>query len=577
MIIDNGIPITNKTNIATKFNNYFISKTDELMSSYVVDETELHSYHSNESYQIIYPCEFPACTEDEVKLFIENLSNSKACDVYGISNYFVKLHKERLLTNITLLVNKSLSDGNFPLSLKMGVVNPVHKNGPKTDIQNYRPITILPILSKILEYALLRRLDDHMLKNQIIHKTQFGYTKNSNTECAVLHILNDIYKGVDNNQPTSLTCLDLSRAFDCVTHSILLNKLKKLKLPEKFLNILTSYLNDRQQIVRIDNFYSIIRKISFGLAQGGVLSGSLFNLYVNSVNICGIKSSIVMYCDDISIITSESDPWQLKRTLEEDLSKISLWLKFHYLFPNPKKTHYLMFHNKRRHEDFYDLTLNISFNGNIIQRLDCTKLLGVQIDETLSFTKHIYELQNKIVSFVFALKRIRPFIEENTAKILYFAYIQSRLNYMNTVWIAAPGYILDGLEIIQRKSLRIVFSKNWYCSGSELYSRDILPVTLMCKYSSAILTFKLIHGLYKINFSIQYVHNMHRYRTRNNDDLVVERTQTQLGSMNFFSRAFLQYNNLPTTVKSQISLGKFKSKLRDAIYEEVVMRYEMRV
>lgn len=263
----------------------------------------------------------------------------------------------------------------------------------------------------------------------------------------------------------------------------------------------------------------------------------------------------------------------LKRILENDLAKISTWLKFHFLFPNVNKTHYLLFHNKRRQEDFYELALNINFNGMIIQRVEHTKLLGLQIDETLSFAQHIYELQNKIVSFMFALKRIRAFINEKTARTLYFAYIQSRLNYMNTIWIAAPAYSLDSLEIIQRKSLRIVFRKNWYCSGSELYSLQILPVTSMCQYSAAILTFKLIRNLTKLNFNIHYFNDVHRYSTRNNQDILIPRTYTQLGSLNFFIRAFSQYNSLPNNIKTEISISKFKTKLREHTYERVMMRY----
>lgn len=307
LIVDNGIPITNKTNIATKFNNFFVSKTEELISSNTINEEGFHAFHSNEEYDIRHACEFPLCTEDEVKLIIDKLSNSKACDVYGVSNNLVKIHKNGLLTNLTSLINKTLQEGKFPDSLKMGVVNPVHKSGSKTNIANYRPITVLPIISKILEYVILRRLDDHLLNNQIISNTQFGYTKNSNTEIAVLHILNDVYKGVDNKQATALTCLDLSRAFDCVIHSILLNKLRKLKLPTMFHKLFVSYLENRQQVVKLDNIFSSIRKITYGLAQGGVLSGTLFNLYTNSINLCQLQSSITMYCDDISLVKILND------------------------------------------------------------------------------------------------------------------------------------------------------------------------------------------------------------------------------------------------------------------------------
>jgi hypothetical protein len=264
----------------------------------------------------------------------------------------------------------------------------------------------------------------------------------------------------------------------------------------------------------------------------------------------------------------------LKETLEADLAKISKWLNYHYLTPNVKKTHYLLFHNKRRHEDFYEHTLNIKFNTQIIERIECTKLLGILIDETLSFTQHIHEMQNKIVSFLFALKRIRPLISEHTAKTLYFAYIQSRLNYMSSIYIAAPAYSLNALEIIQRKALRTVFRKNWNCSGSELYSTQILPVTFLCQFTSSILAFKMNRNLAKLNIEVIYQNNVHRYPTRNNDNIVISRTQTHLGAQNFFIRSFSFLNNLPNNIKYQTSISKFKSKLRDHLYEIFMMRYD---
>ena len=132
---------------------------------------------------------------------------------------------------------------------------------------------------------------------------------------------------------------------------------------------------------------------------------------------------------------------------------------------------------------------------------------------------------------------------------------------------------MDSLEIIQRKSLRIVLRKDYYCSGSELYSIKILPVSSLCQLASAVLTFKFTHNLAKLNFSIEYVHNVHRYPTSNRNDIVIPRTQTQLGAMDFFIRAFSLFNNLPVSIKNQISIGRFKTRLREYIYDGVVMRY----
>ena len=267
LLYDNGIPITNKVDIANKFNQYFNNKIHDLVSSRHIDDQDFHTFHTNEQYVINSPFENPPCSEDEIKLIIENLPNSKAIDVYGISNNFLKMHKSSLVPNLTFLISNSLNSGVFPDCLKIGLVNPIHKKGSKTDMDNYRPITILPIFAKVYEYVVKRRLEDHFQANNIMSKNQFGYTKSSNTEIAVAHILNDIYQSVDVRNATSLTCLDLSAAFDCVIHSLLLKKLNKLKLSPNFMAMLASYFHNRVQFVKIDEIVSGFNNVLYGVSQ----------------------------------------------------------------------------------------------------------------------------------------------------------------------------------------------------------------------------------------------------------------------------------------------------------------------
>lgn len=167
---------------------------------------------------------------------------------------------------------------------------------------------------------------------------------------------------------------------------------------------------------------------------------------------------------------------------------------------------------------------------------------------------------------MFALKRIRCLISDQTALLLYFAYIHSRLSYMNCIWSTTPKYMMDAIEIVQRKALRIVFCKDRLCSRSELYSEKILPVSLQCQLSSSILVFKMINNSAKLNFPIQYAFERHRHATRNANNIVVPTTATQLGSQNFFIRAYLDFNVIPAEIKKFVSLNLFKTRLREHLY-----------
>jgi hypothetical protein len=575
MLVVNGIAVLTENNIAKNFNNYFSTCVDNLISSNNVHPTSLDNYHSNECYDIVSTFSSPDCTDDELELIINNLSNSKAIDVYGMSNFFLKYHKSALIPNLRRLINDVLSNGCFPDSLKIGIITPIHKGGSKIEISNYRPVTILPVFSKVLENVMLRRIEEHLLANNVMHSNQFGYTKKSNTEIAVVHVLNEVYKGVDEALITALTCLDLSRAFDCVQFDILLLKLHKLRFSSSFFCLLESYLLNRKQATKVNSTVSELIDIRQGVPQGGVLSGFFFIFYVNSINSLNLNSSLFLYCDDISIVTRASEATLLKEYIESDLIKIAEWLRHHFLFPNEGKSKYLIIQNKRRRSNSFDFPLNISFNGVRLEKVEHLRLLGLEIDMYLSFSHHINIIQSRIVAFTFALKRMRRYISESTAKTLYFSYIQSRLMYMNVVWASAPKYIFDALEIVQRKALRIVFCKSRFCSRTELYSDKILSVNDLCHFSSCLLVFKMAKNSAKITIPLRYVNETHRYSTRSNNNFLVPSTRTQFGSSNFFIKAFSDYNNLCNEIKSQVTISAFKCNLRNHLAKTFMMRYSI--
>ena len=199
-----------------------------------------------------------------------------------------------------------------------------------------------------------------------------------------------------------------------------------------------------------------------------------------------------------------------------------------------KKTKYVLFNNKMRHEFFTEEALNIKFNDIILERVDCVRLLGLELDERLQFDQHIRSIQNKIIPFTFALKRIRDLISDKTALMLYNSYIQSRIMYMNCVWYAAPNFLIESLEITQRKSLRVVLKKPWHCSRSELYSNSIFSVSSLAQLSSGLLMFKMKHNLAKNLNLFRNLSQQHNFNTRNNDLIVVDRTSSQFGSKNFY-------------------------------------------
>ena len=177
-----------------------------------------------------------------------------------------------------------------------------------------------------------------------------------------------------------------------------------------FLKLLISYLENRKQAVKIGDILSDFKEIKSGTPQGGVLSSTFFNIYINSLFMLNLSGKLTLYCDDISLVNTAQQHPDLKALDEQDLHLISTWLDNHYLAPNINKTKYMLFHGRKKFEAFTELALNIKFKNSVVERVDSFKLLGLIIDENLSFKPHIEAIQNKIIPFVYALRRIRKML-----------------------------------------------------------------------------------------------------------------------------------------------------------------------
>ena len=345
--------------------------------------------------------------------------------------------------------------------LKIAKVTPIFKAGDPSDVSNYRPISVLPAFSKILERIMYNRVYNFLNEQNLLFPNQFGFQKNTSTEHAILKLVDDITKGFVKREFTLGVFIDLSKAFDTVDHSILLKKLGYYGITGNTNKFFENYLKNRQQCIVFEND-SLTKPlgITCGVPQGSILGPLLFLIYVNDLYKCCPKLTPVMFADDTNLFCSNEDIPNLFSMMNNELKKVSQWFKANKLSLNVKKTKFSLFHQiNRKHIIPNDLPVLI-LDEIIIKREKITKFLGVHIDENLSWKYHIEYVSTKIAKSIGILYKSRHILNKALLKQLYFSFIHSYLNYANIAFASTHKTKLLPLYRQQKHAIRVINFKD---------------------------------------------------------------------------------------------------------------------
>lgn len=297
-------------------------------------------------------------------------------------------------------------------------------------------------------------------------------------------------------------------------------------------------------------------------------------MYINNIFSLPLNGKLFLYADDIAIVYGAKNATELKKQMEDDLILLNCWLQNHFLLMNLRKTKFIYFEGRAQNDFFIPGGLKISVNDYNIERVSSFDYLGLLIDENLSFINHIDSISSRIVSTTFAIKRIRPFISEQTARQLYFQHIHSLLIYLNCCWNVAGNIKIKALAVLQRKALRTVFQKGPLFPSKNLFSSKILPLKYLNRYQLTILTFKLINKLQRSNVNILTRGQVSGRLTRQSALFDVKYSSDTLGDKDFFRRGYSEYNKLSVEIKTIQVLGKFKTELKTHLYQEYLRENE---
>ena len=381
---ENGI-IHDKKEVAEKFNNYFTNIAGELVKKLEVSSGKYGLNHVTEYYNkkgiSMNEFSWEEVSEDDIINILNNLPESRAS---GLNDLPAKLLKDGFPAYskyLTRIINISIHLGKVPRDWKCARVIPLHKKGCKTEIGNYRPVSILTIVSKIVERLIHDQLMAYFNKKSLIFDFQSGFRPSFSTDSCLIHLSDHIKKEWDRGNLTGMVVLDLQKAFDTVDHSILLDKFKAMGLSENALFWFDSYLNDRWQLVDNGGVYSSLTKTSCGVPQGSILGPLLFLVYVNDME-SATSCKLLLYADDSALVVSDRNSENIQNKLSNELQSVNSWLLDNKLSLHLGKTSSILFGSKRMIRNQPEL--RVQCNGNLIKNSPSVEYLGLVLDHNLN-------------------------------------------------------------------------------------------------------------------------------------------------------------------------------------------------
>ena len=556
--------ITGDKEIAEAMNNFFSSVGKNLASQVQVEKGSFKKYLRNKNPHTI---ELTETNEVEVFKIIMSLSGKKSCGDDNIRPDHLKHCVHSIREPVTHILNASIRTGIVPDKLKIAKVIPVYKKDERSDPSNYRPISLLSILDKILEKIICKRLVDFLEKHRILYKFQFGFRPKHSTIQAVTEIVDNIIEELKTGNLVAGIYMDLSKAFDTVDHKILLHKCKHYGIRGLALKWLKSYLENRMQYTLANGVKSSKKAVEYGVPQGSVLGPLLFLIYVNDIAQSTDSHKLRLFADDSNVFVTAKNPATLKSLMNEVVGKMCEWFKANKLTVNAKKTQFSIF--TQPNKNVPQVLNSIKVLGKHIKRSESAKYLGIHLDDKLKWQAHIDDLAGRLTKTVQAFKIIKNYMSPKHKLSFYFAYIYSRIQYGIELYGSACQKSLKKIQIKQNRALKVLFNKEFRTPTLEMHKELKL---LMVKDIAKVNLLKFVHqqrndalpDAFENYYSEVSTH--HSRDTRQKDNLHVNR-ETVLGRKSTKYRGAVQWNSISKDIRNCQTTKCFAKNLKCSIID----------
>ena len=567
--------ITEPVEVANKFNNYFSNIATNIRKDIPVETKDFSDYlpRRGQNHSLYFHPTVPY----EVHSVIRKLKSKSSSGIDGISTLVLKALPNNFIEGLSNLFNHSMAQGFFPTKFKTAKIVPIYKKeGSRKSVEQYRPISLLCSMSKVLEKLIHKRVTKFLNKINFFPNTQFGFRKGLSTSHAISLLVNTITKSMNKKYKTLGLFLDFSKAFDLIDHKILLQKLSKCGIRGLANKWFESYLSNRTQQVQIDGILSSnICKVKHGTPQGSILGPLLFLIYINDLPNCLQFSKPLFYADDTNLLLSATLCDDLITKGNAELRNINEWVNSNKLSLNENKSHAVMFR-----------TRNTRISGNLpklylgskeIKFVENTKFLGVIISKNLSWKTHMTSIKQKLRKNFGACRKIKSQLGKSALLSLYHSMIETHIRTGIISWCHGNSMMKNSIQRSCDNFLKIVFSTSDSNNiRQKMKEHCLLTVDQILFQEIGMAMLKVHNKSFPACFNEFFTATSHAMTTRSNRSFNLDqpRIQTTKQSLNY--KGNMVWNKIPNSVKyiggsdppQLYSNDAFKNRLKEFLLSE---------
>ena len=578
ILIENGILTSDSNEVAEKLNNYFIDAVENLEIEQFISEENIEpsedadehinnvieKYKSHpsilkikENVKFETKFEFNDINEDKIYDRVKTLDPKKASIQNDIPTKILIGSNDIVSSYLSKMYNTSKNSQNYPSSLKLADVTPIYKAKERILKKNYRPVSLIPILSKIYEKNMYDPIYSYIEK--FLSPFLFGFRKGHSTQQCLLVMIEMWKKALDEKKVAGGILTDLSKAFDCLSHDLLIAKLEAYGFGKNALKFIHDYLKNRKQRTKVNGSYSSWKDLKYGVPQGSILGPLLFNIFLNDIFFFLNKTSIANYADDNTTHLIENDIITLLKILQDETSTVLNWFKLNEMKPNSDKCHLIVVNNKNIN---YTSNNYVYLDNEFLQNEDTVDLLGIKIDKKLGFDEHVNSLLKKGNQKLHALMRISKFLSQDKLKLIMKTFIESQFNYCPLIWMCHSRILNNKINKLHERALRVVYKDDELTFQQLLEKDNSYTIHERNLQKLAVEMYKVRHNLSPAPFQ-EIFHKSDPQNLRKEEGFEIPKVRTvNNGIETIRYRGPITWDLIPKDIQQSKSLSEFKTKIK---------------